>query len=104
MRGGAIVIIFSDVTKYDYIVLHNIIKNVMSILVGETATQIERTPFPTGGAWVFSLTPFPVGTGPSTHSGNVRGELFHSPYLSPPAFAIFTAAGSINMCTTRYGD
>ncbi len=33
-EGGAIVIIFSYVTKYDYIVLYNIIKNVMSILVG----------------------------------------------------------------------
>ncbi len=49
--GGAIVIIFSDVTKYDYIVLHNIIKNVMSILVG-----LERKAT-VGIAGVFTIPP-----------------------------------------------
>ena len=35
-------IIFSDATKYDYIILHNIIKNVMSILVGVEPHEINH--------------------------------------------------------------
>ena len=38
--GGAIVITFSNVTKNDHIVLCNIMKNVMSILVGERKNDI----------------------------------------------------------------